>query len=170
MINLIPAGEIYQRLALAIVLAGLDRFSKAVVFDFLEKIPGKRYVLTPFLNFSEVWNRGVSFGLLSADTIYGVIGLLCLTIAILLFLLYKALTVADKVEGFAFALIISGAVGNIYDRFFYGAVYDFIDFHWGGFHFWTFNIADAAISIGAVLLLFRGVYPAQTEKMTEESK
>jgi signal peptidase II len=170
MMKFIPAIEIYQRLALAIVLAGLDRFSKAAVFDFLLQIPGKRYFLTPFLNFSEVWNRGVSFGLFSADTMYGVIGLLCLTGGILLFLLYKLFTTLDKIEGFAFALIISGAIGNIYDRFFYGAVYDFIDFHWSGFHFWTFNIADAAISVGAVLLLFRGVFPAPPEKMMEERK
>ncbi len=162
--------DIYKRFAMIFTLAAFDRFSKYLVYEFLSQIPGKRYFLTPFLNFSEVWNRGVSFGLLSADTTYGVIGLLLMTSGIVFFLLYKTVTVTDKIEGYAYALIISGALGNIYDRFFYGAVYDFIDFHLFGYHFWTFNIADAAISIGAVLLIFHGLFMSDPASNFQKDK
>ena len=59
-----------------------------------------------------------------------------------------------RLQGAALGLVIGGALGNIYDRVRFGAVADFIDAHWGGIHFWTFNGADSAISLGVVLLLW----------------
>ena len=62
----------------------------------------------------------------------------------------------QKLEGLALALILGGALGNLYDRLTLGYVVDFLDFHWSGKHFPAFNIADSAISVGAVLILVEG--------------
>lgn len=129
-----------------------DLLSKSLIMDMLRSVPYKSLELTSFLNLTEVWNYGISFGLLRADSAVGLWGLRLATVGILCFLLYLHAQAKSKWESYALALIIGGAIGNIHDRFVYGAVYDFIDVHFIGWHFWTFNIADAAITIGAVLL------------------
>jgi signal peptidase II len=66
------------------------------------------------------------------------------------------LPVQRRLEGLALALILGGALGNLYDRLTLGYVVDFLDFHWSGSHFPAFNIADSGISVGAVLLILDG--------------
>ena len=129
-----------------------DLLSKSLIMDMLRSVPHKSIELTSFLNLTEVWNYGISFGLFRADGMMGLWGLRIVTVGILCFLLYLHAQAKSKLESYALALIIGGAIGNIHDRFVYGAVYDFIDVHFIGWHFWTFNIADSAITIGAILL------------------
>ena len=84
-------------------------------------------------------------------------GLVILTALISLWLLNWLRTTERKFEALALAMIIGGAIGNIIDRILHGAVVDFIHLHAAGYSFYVFNVADSAISVGAVLLLFDGL-------------
>lgn len=121
-----------------------------------------RMEISPVMDFSMTWNRGVSFGAMQADGIarwvlFGVISAIAVGFTIWL------LRAERKTTALALALVVGGAVGNLIDRAIFGAVVDFIDFRgpWFGWNLfgwdvgfpWIFNIADAAISIGAIFLL-----------------
>lgn len=136
-----------------IIAAISDRLLKAYVHDYLRLIPQKSVPITSFFNITEVWNYGISFGFLSAQSLSGVILLLLMTLSITGFLIYLLIKSKTKLEAIAISLIIGGALGNLFDRIYYGAVYDFLDVHFAGIHFWTFNPADAYITIGAGLLI-----------------
>lgn len=136
-----------------VLTAGTDRILKFFVSYYLSAIPDKSIMVTSFLNITEIWNFGISFGLLKADDTKGIIFLLLSTLfitSLLIFFLVKAQT---RLEVIALSCIIGGALGNLFDRFYYGAVYDFLDFHLSNIHFWTFNPADAFITLGAILLI-----------------
>ncbi len=129
----------------------LDRFSKVYVINLIEKNQSEIFI-NDYLNITLNWNRGIAFGLLSfnATTIYHLISILILTIIIyLIYLMVKS----DLLGKILFALIIGGAAGNLFDRFTYFAVPDFIDFHVESFHWFTFNFADIFISIGIILMI-----------------
>jgi signal peptidase II len=136
-----------------ILTAGTDRVLKFFVSHYLSAIPNKSIMVTSFFNITEIWNFGISFGLLKADDTKGIIFLLLSTLfitSLLIFFLVKAQT---RLEIIALSCIIGGALGNLFDRLYYGAVYDFLDFHLSNIHFWTFNPADAFITLGAILLI-----------------
>ncbi|EDP64240.1 Peptidase A8, signal peptidase II [alpha proteobacterium BAL199] len=139
-------------LTLAAITVALDRVSKVWALDAVFD-PPSRITLGPFLNMVPVWNRGVSFGLLSNDSVWGpwLLGGFALVVAVALMIwLVRA---EGWVLGAGLGLVIGGAVGNAIDRALYGAVVDFIDTHWGDLHWPAFNIADAAITLGVGLLL-----------------
>ena len=102
-----------------------------------------------------IWNTGIGFGLLNleAGIIYNLISIFISFIILVITFFLKA----DLKEGFLYALIIGGAVGNLYDRAIYFAVPDFIDFHIGNYHWFTFNIADIFITVGIILLIIKEV-------------
>jgi signal peptidase II len=110
------------------------------------------FELTPIFDLTMVWNRGVSFGLFQAETGFGRWALVvfsCVVAGLLGWLLRKA---HRPLNAIAFGLVIGGALGNMIDRARFGAVVDFFDF--SGLWFpWVFNVADAAISIGAALIV-----------------
>ena len=132
---------------LIIILAfGLDRLSKIYVIRLIEKNQSELFI-NDYLNITLHWNRGIAFGLLSfnATIVYHLISILILTIIIyLIYLMVKS----DAFGKILFALVIGGAAGNLFDRFTYFAVPDFIDFHINSFHWFTFNFADIFISLG----------------------
>ncbi|MFN7836106.1 MAG: signal peptidase II [Burkholderiaceae bacterium] len=110
--------------------------------------------INDFLNIVHVNNPGAAFSFLAnasgwqkpALIIVGIIAVV--TVFILLYRHHQ-----QKLFAFAMTCILSGAIGNLIDRFAYGAVIDFIDFHWGRLHWPAFNIADVAISAGAIALI-----------------
>lgn len=109
-------------------------------------------VLDPWFNLTMVWNRGVSFGMFQADSLWQRLILIGVSLAISGFLASWLLQSARRMQATAFGLIIGGAIGNVIDRAFHGAVVDFLDF--SGLYFpYVFNVADAAISIGVAVLL-----------------
>ncbi len=121
--------------------------------------------LVPFFNLTMLWNPGVSMGLFQAGTPMAKWGLTGLTLAIALFVVWAMLRERDWLQQLAFALVLGGAFGNIVDRVRFGAVADFIRFHlepigvdWS---FYVFNVADAAISMGVLLLVVRAFVPAK---------
>ncbi len=117
--------------------------------------------VTPFFNLVLVWNRGVSFGLFSgndADVQRWLLTALAFGVALLLmYWLWRG--GLDELQRWSFRLIIAGAIGNAIDRIAHGAVVDFLDFHYAGWHWPAFNVADSAIVVGALLLLVDGLRP-----------
>jgi lipoprotein signal peptidase len=144
-------------LAFAALLLVLDQLSKWWILDVV-RLPEVRNIplleLGPVgLDLTMVWNRGVTFGLLSGDGPFNHLLLagLALVIAGLLFRwLRKAET---PLVTYALGAVIGGAIGNVIDRFRFGAVVDFVDVHAWGWHWYVFNVADAAIVCGVVALL-----------------
>lgn len=109
-------------------------------------------VLDPVFNLSMVWNQGVSFGLFQAGNWWQRGLLIAVSLGVSGFLAVWMLSAERRLQAAAFGLIIGGALGNVIDRFAFGAVVDFLDF--SGLYFpFVFNIADAAISIGVAVLI-----------------
>lgn len=112
--------------------------------------------ITPFFNATLAFNKGAAFSFLNSasgwqNRFFITIGFV---ISIILLTWLYQLTLKEKGQGLAICLILGGAWGNIYDRFTYGYVIDFLDFHIGLYHWPIFNIADSAICIGASIMLF----------------
>ena len=130
----------------------LDRYSKIqIIQDFSDKV----FYLNNYINLDLMWNTGIGFGLLSSDSdlFYNIISAL---IAIVIFFLIIFALKSDKFDKISFSIIIGGALGNFYDRLIFNAVPDFIDLHYGNFHWFTFNIADIFITIGVIIYLLKG--------------
>ena len=109
--------------------------------------------INKYLNFLPVWNKGISFGMLS-DIVNINFFMIIITTIISLFLILWFLRTTNKNLSISLAFIISGALGNLIDRFNHKAVVDFIDFHINNFHWPTFNFADSYITIGAFIYIF----------------
>ena len=113
--------------------------------------------INDFINLELIWNTGIGFGLLSSNTnlFYNLITtIIGMVIIFLIFLLIKS----NLVDNILFSLVIGGALGNFYDRLLYFAVPDFIDIHYGSFHWFTFNIADIFISLGIIILIIKDLF------------
>lgn len=139
-------------LLLAAIILIADQLSKEFVFALLDQKQGA-IVLLPFLNLVKVWNPGISFGLLN-NLAYGDIILTGVTATITLILIIWLTRAHYAPLVYGLGAVIGGAVGNIIDRIRFGAVADFLDFHLYGYHWPAFNIADAAIFCGAIMLCF----------------
>jgi signal peptidase II len=113
--------------------------------------------LTPFFDLQMVWNRGISFGLLRADSDTTRWLLVLSSLVIAGFFAWWLRTAERRVTALALGLVIGGAIGNVLDRILYGAVADFLDFN-GLWFPWVFNIADAGITCGALLLAFDMIF------------
>ncbi|MFZ5931316.1 MAG: signal peptidase II [Pseudomonadota bacterium] len=142
-------------LTVALGIGAADWLSKYIVL-YVINLPARQNIpILPFLDLTMVWNRGVSFGMLQADSPYGRMALIGFTLAISLSVLVWLWRNDDILSAIALGGILGGALGNIYDRLVYGAVADFFDFHLMGYHWYVFNLADAGISVGVTLLLIR---------------
>lgn len=142
-------------LALAMLVA--DQASKWAILHPL-RLPEVRNIpllaLGPVgLDLSMVWNRGVTFGLLWGESLWAQLALALAAAGIALFLLrWMARAESGWVAG-ALGAVIGGAVGNVVDRLRFGAVVDFIDVHWGEWHWYVFNMADSGIVCGVAVLI-----------------
>ena len=139
--------------AVAALVVVLDQLSKFWILDVvhLERQPIR---LLPVFQLTLVWNPGVSFGLLRADSGAGRWILVVFALAIVAALGVWARRVTRPLTALSLGLILGGALGNnLIDRVRFGAVADFLDFHGLGFFPWVFNVADSAITIGVGLLL-----------------
>ncbi len=138
---------------LAAMIAATDQASKYVILYVLELPAHQSVVILPFLDFTMVWNRGVSYGWLQAEGEAGRWALAGFTALISGVLAVWLARQKQMLVALALGAVLGGALGNLYDRVVFGAVADFLDFHFLGYHWYVFNVADAAISIGAALLL-----------------
>lgn len=130
-------------------------------------IPERPLDVTSFFQLVMVWNTGISFGMFQGvENGRYVLSAIALTIVtILLFWLKKT---ESKLEATSIAFIIGGALGNVIDRFHFGAVADFFYFHYNNYYFPAFNIADSGVSIGAVLLCYCSFFPHKQKEINEE--
>lgn len=144
---------VFGLVVIAVVFV-VDQWTKQLAIDGLSN-PHRVIEVTPFMNFLLAWNSGVSFGLFQGQAPWVMIAA---TAAITIGFLIWMWRTRDRLLGIALALVIGGAVGNLVDRLRHGAVTDFIDMHVAGYHWPVFNIADSAITIGAVLLLINSLF------------
>ena len=136
-----------------LVFFTIDRISKILILkNFLNSSLSEIY-LNSFLNFSLVWNSGIGFGILQIEPniFYSIISIIIT--AINLILIYWMLTSSNYLESIFISIILGGALGNLFDRYYYYSVPDFIDLHYNNFHWFTFNIADILITIGIIGLI-----------------
>lgn len=154
----------------ALVVLGVDQATKAWFRDLLLGIHPRVIEVTAFLNWVPVWNYGVSFGILnnSEHTLRWVlIGIAAGISTLVLIWLGDA---QRRFGAVALGLILGGAVGNIIDRILFGAVFDFIDVHWRGWHWPAFNVADACIVVGVGLFLLEQLYAGRHSQATHSKE
>jgi signal peptidase II len=136
----------------------LDQLTKWAVTYPLELQTRREIMLLPFFDLRWVENRGVSMGFLTANTDLGRWLLVALTAGISLAVVAWLWREKRRDDAIALSFVLGGALGNIVDRIRYGYVVDFADLHFGEWRpFLIFNVADAAITIGVLLLLFRAL-------------
>ncbi len=145
-----PVVRIQFGMALAILI--IDQTAKWMVLLNLQ--PYTAIEVTRFFNLVLIYNKGAAFGFLAQSNFDVNLFFLLANLIILVFLLYalRALCPPRSQSATAIWLIIGGAVGNLTDRIVHGHVIDFLDFHYAGWHYSAFNVADSAITIGAVLI------------------
>jgi signal peptidase II len=129
-----------------------DRVSKTYVIYLNDKLPGIEILSSKFLNIGLIWNEGIAFGLLSFNEKY-IYNLLTFIIFIIILIIFFMILKSYGIKKFSLLMILGGALGNVYDRIFYGAVPDFIDFHIGNFHWFIFNVADIFITLGVIFMI-----------------
>lgn len=138
-------------LALATTVVILDQLSKWAIMGLMR--PPRVIEITPFFNLVVGWNRGVSFGLFNNDSPLNAWILVAVALVIVIVLMIW-LSKTDRLRVVvALGLVIGGAIGNVIDRLRFGAVFDFLDFHAFGLHWPAFNVADSAITMGALVLV-----------------
>ena len=141
---------------LAVAIFAADQLTKWIVTVPLQLQAKAQIVLLPVFNLTWVENNGISLGLLNATTPTGRWLLVALTAAIAIAVAVWITREEKRGDQLALGLVLGGALGNIVDRTRHGYVVDFADLHFGAFRpFLVFNVADAAISIGVVILLLR---------------
>jgi signal peptidase II len=145
-------------LSIALVVIALDQASKTWIVGFFTERGGEPVaVLTPFFNFVLTGNRGMSFGLFNNNAAMNTAVFTVLAAVIVIALIAWLRRAQNNVIRLAIGMIIGGAIGNVIDRLMRGAVVDFLDFHLGNWHWYAFNVADAAICLGVVGLLLDGL-------------
>ena len=130
----------------------IDRISKIYVINQSKKEFSSELFSSTYLNINLMWNEGIAFGLFSFDErfFYNLLTILiCVIIIVIFFMVLKN----DGLKKYSLLMIFGGALGNLYDRVFFEAVPDFIDFHVGNFHWFVFNVADIFISIGVLIMI-----------------
>lgn len=154
-------------LALAAFIAALDQLSKWYVTGPLDLRRVGHIDLLPFFDLTYTENRGISLGMLQASNMEMRWLLVLMTAAIALVVLVWLMRERKLGDILGLALILGGAIGNIRDRYTLGYVVDFADFHIGAFRpFLIFNVADAAITIGVVIILARSLLVSDKDTAT----
>ena len=136
-----------------LIVFTIDRLSKIFVIYLEKKNNSSEIFFSKYLNINLIWNEGIAFGLFSFDKIY-LYNILTIIILIVIVLIFFMFLKSNGMKKFLLAMILGGALGNVFDRMFYQAVPDFIDFHVGNYHWFIFNVADIFITIGVVLMIF----------------
>ena len=139
------------------IIFALDRITKIYILHLAEINNTLDIYITSFLNFYLIWNKGIAFGLLSFDKniVYNFITFFIALVTLIILII--ALKSSDF-KGYLFMVIFSGSIGNLFDRLYFSAVPDFIDFHINDFHWFIFNVADIFISLGVICLIFVEIF------------
>ena len=151
-------------LSLVILIFLIDRISKIYVIYLDKKFLGSEIFSSKFLNIILVWNEGIAFGMLSFNESYLYNILTILILLVIVALMFMTIS-TDGFKKYSMLMILGGAFGNVFDRIFYNAVPDFIDFHVGNFHWFIFNIADIFISLGIFFMIFFEIIGNSEDKL-----
>ncbi len=155
--GLLPFG-----LTIAAIVIVFDQLTKWLVLRGLD-LASAPIIVTPFFNLVLVWNRGVSFGIFNSSGELAPWILSGIALAVVIGLAIWLRRVDHWSTALGLGLVIGGAIGNVIDRLRFGAVVDFLDLHVAGYHWPAFNVADAAICVGAVVLLADGLLSPQRQ-------
>ena len=155
-------------LIITLIIFLTDRLTKLYILDLAVKNQLVDIYITNFFNIYLIWNKGVSFGLLSTESkfFYNSINFLIISINIVIFIMILK---AEDYKKFFLLLILGGSLGNLFDRLYYQAVPDFIDFHINNFHWFVFNVADIFISIGIICLILDEIFFNKQLKNNEKN-
>ena len=139
-------------LGLAFIIFLVDQFTKVLILGYYHL--GDSTYVTSFFNVVRVHNTGAAFSFLAGASgwqrwFFTALGLVAAAAIVWMLKSHPG----QKLFSFAMACILGGAIGNVVDRLMHGYVVDFLDFHWSGMHFPAFNMADSAISLGAICLI-----------------
>ncbi len=151
-----------------LILIFLDQVTKWWIINYIMQ-PIKTLPITPFFNIVLTWNSGISFGIFSNQGSFSVIILSTLATLIVFFLAVWLMKAENKKLIIGLICIIGGAIGNIIDRVYHGAVIDFLDFHIKSYHWPAFNVADSCIFIGATLIILDSLFPDKKEEANIKS-
>ncbi len=160
-----PDNTLKKGLALALLFIAIDQLHKYIML-YVVNIAEAPIAVTGFFNLVMVWNRGVSFGMFNRPDIHEYQPLILILVALVIVgvLVHWLRKAESRLEMWALALVIGGALGNVIDRAVYGAVADFFDVYVGNWHWPAFNIADSFICIGVFLLVTDGIFDITGKK------
>ena len=146
------AGSLLPWLGVAAIVILIDQFTKTLILGAFAN--GDSHTVTAFFNIVRVHNTGAAFSFLAGAAGWQRWFFIGLGTAAALFIVWMLRSHgAQRLFSLALALILGGAVGNVIDRLLHGYVVDFIQVHYGNAYFPSFNVADSAITLGAVLLI-----------------
>jgi signal peptidase II len=151
--------KIFTIFIVSLVILLLDQASKQIILEFLNSNKIHVYKINSFLNFVEIWNKGISFGIFSEYNFSPML-FICVSSAILILMLYLMANINPIIQG----MIVGGAIGNLIDRIIFGQVFDFIDFHILGWHYPAFNLADSFIVMSVILILIAEISRSITNR------
>ena len=145
------AAPVGRWLALSVAVIVADQLTKAAVLTAFR--PGEELPLLPFLSLVLTFNRGAAFSFLAGADGWQRWLFATIAVAAAVFIVWLLKRGGNRLYCLGLALILGGAIGNVIDRVIHGYVVDFIHVHWGAAYFPAFNIADSAITVGAVLMI-----------------
>ena len=142
----------FINLSFILLIFLFDRISKIYVIYLDNKLFGSEIFSSNFLNIYLIWNKGIAFGLFSFNEkiFYNILTIIILIIILIIFIMTIK---SDGLKKYSLLMILGGALGNVFDRLYYKAVPDFLDFHIGNFHWFIFNVADIFITIGILFMV-----------------
>lgn len=154
-----------KALGLVMLVFLLDRLSKYWILNIYDLPALGQVDILPFFSLTMVWNEGISLGLFQAGGDTGRYILIGFTGLITIILLRWMWREGQSFVALSLALIVGGSLGNIYDRVQFGAVADFLHFHVSNYSFYVFNVADSAITLGVIFMLWDALLsPQKTTK------
>ena len=159
-------------IAAALALVADQGFKLFMLYGagFVHMPPGESVPVLPFFNLVMVWNPGISYGLFPASSVWGTAVLVVIDILAVAGLSWWLWGSTSRALTSGFGLIIGGALGNLIDRLVYGKVADFFHFYAFGYDWYVFNIADLAITLGAVAILYDVLQPQSSQEQTPRDK
>tara|TARA_B100000780_G_C21004159_1_gene401870 strand:- start:37 stop:528 length:492 start_codon:yes stop_codon:yes gene_type:complete len=147
---------------IVLIIFFVDRVSKFYILKIADTESLVDIYVNSYLNFYLIWNKGIAFGLFSFDEhyIYKLVSLIISTIIIVITILIRK---SKGIKKYSLLMVLGGALGNLYDRVYYAAVPDFIDFHIGAIHWFVFNVADIFITLGVLSLILLELFNKKNE-------
>ncbi|OQA31271.1 MAG: Lipoprotein signal peptidase [Betaproteobacteria bacterium ADurb.Bin341] len=150
-------------LVVAFLVLVLDQASKLAILRYF--VVGERLELTSFFNLILTYNSGAAFSFLAGSSGWQRWFFVILALGISVWILIILRKHGEQfLLSLALTLVMGGAIGNVVDRLFYGAVVDFLDFHYAAWHFPAFNVADSAITVGAALMILESFLSGRAKR------